>query len=669
MKFRSIKLKLLFYFVPSTVLILVAAGFVLGIISNDKTTHLSLELSQEIANASRLSVEEWLNGNIEKLKGLSMTTDLRQGNKTTYLPLFKEVIADSDGLYESMFYSDLKGNAITQDDHLLDLTQRDYVKKIANGDSFALSNAVISQETGNPICVIVVPVEEKGKIKAILGLSITLNSLNDKLNQIKVGKSGFVFVTDGTGLAVAHPTEDMLMKFSVLKGKQEGYIGLDELGNRMIKGESGTGKFARPDGTSFTMIYNLIKYTPNWSMGVVIPDAQLKEVSLSLIWIIVICFTIVIGIVIIVSFITGTAISRPVIAIAKVVKKIADFDLLFNENSEAIKYLKDKDEIGRMVNDVAVMEGNLRELVKIVNTKTSEVNKASENLSAVSEEQLATAEELSAQAQDVDSNAQNTSASIQEVSSGVEEVAASAQDVSRNSQELANEIGETDEAVKTGQEVLSTQDKMMKTVGEQNAKTSKLAKMVAEKANNVQEIVSSISSISEQTNLLALNAAIEAARAGEAGKGFAVVADEIRKLAEESKAATANIAKILNEIDEGAGEANEAVEKTVELYTELNTASTKLVEEFKKIKTSIDSVNTRVESLMGVAEEQSASAEEMASAMDNSARSTAEISEKVNEMVKAVEQQTESAQQVNSAAEQLNSLSEILNEQIRKFKI
>ena len=71
---------------------------------------------------------------------------------------------------------------------------------------------------------------------------------------------------------------------------------------------------------------------------------------------------------------------------------------------------------------------------------------------------------------------------------------------------------------------------------------------LSEQSQKIGEIITTVSDLADQSNLLALNAAIEASRAGEQGKGFAVVATEIRNLAEQSKAATAQVRTILGDI-------------------------------------------------------------------------------------------------------------------------
>jgi len=321
------------------------------------------------------------------------------------------------------------------------------------------------------------------------------------------------------------------------------------------------------------------------------------------------------------------------------------------------------------IRDSKITGNKIRTAMTSINKASDSINAASIDLAAMAEEGSSISEELTSQAESIDCNVQNTSASIEEVTSGVEEVAARAQYVSKSSQELAEKAEEAEQAVNIGTTELGKQEQKMILVSEQNDTTAEIVKSVAEKANNVQEIVFTISSIAEQTNLLALNAAIEAARAGEAGKGFAVVADEIRKLAEESKHSSTNIASILNEIDNGAGKASGAVSKTITLYDDLNAGAANIAGEFEKITKSIKSINNEVESLTGSAEEQSAAAEEMASAMDTSSKSMVDISEQMTDITTGAKQTEESATKMNITAEELSTLSQNLEELVGKFKI
>ncbi|MDR3568910.1 MAG: methyl-accepting chemotaxis protein [Syntrophobacteraceae bacterium] len=237
-----------------------------------------------------------------------------------------------------------------------------------------------------------------------------------------------------------------------------------------------------------------------------------------------------------------------------------------------------KDETGQLLSAMDNMVGKLREIV-------TEVRTASDNVAAGSEELSATAEQMS---------------------QGATEQAASAEEVSSSMEQMGSNIRQNaDNAMQTEKiAVKSAQD--AKEGGKAVSHTVTAMKEIAGKISIIEEIA-------RQTNLLALNAAIEAARAGEHGKGFAVVASEVRKLAERSQTAAAEISKLsVSSVDvaEKAGTMLQNIvpdiQKTSDLVQEISSAC-------NEQNSGADQINRALQQLDQVIQQNASASEEMAS--------------------------------------------------------
>ncbi|AVA22819.1 methyl-accepting chemotaxis protein [Rhizobium sp. NXC24] len=257
-----------------------------------------------------------------------------------------------------------------------------------------------------------------------------------------------------------------------------------------------------------------------------------------------------------------------------------------------------------------VAEGDLTKTAEITNH--DEIGALLGNVNVMIERLRGVVADALGAADNVSSGSQQLSASSEQVSQGATEQAASAEEASASMEQMAANIKQNADNAAQTEKIARQSARDAEASGDAVTRAVSAMRTIAEKIGIVQEIA-------RQTDLLALNAAVEAARAGEHGKGFAVVASEVRKLAERSQSAAAEISSMSSDTVKAAAEAGEMlgrlvpdIRKTAELVSEISAACREQDIGAAQINEAIQQLDKVTQQNAGASEEMSATSEELA---------------------------------------------------------
>jgi methyl-accepting chemotaxis protein len=307
-----------------------------------------------------------------------------------------------------------------------------------------------------------------------------------------------------------------------------------------------------------------------------------------------------------ISLILTKSITTPIFHSTHIMNRLADGDLAADTGHDR------KDEFGHEKMALRLMAKKWTDVITSVKEAADTVAMAGHELSAGAEQVSRSSEAQAERAALVATSSEEMSQTVMEVARSANGISQSATDTARTARDGEAIVGR---AVAEVREIAATVNG-----------SAKLVQSLGERSQQIGEIVGVINEIADQTNLLALNAAIEAARAGEQGRGFAVVADEVRKLAERTAGATAEISTMIkaiqDEVAKAVGAMNEArgkVDSGVELSAEAGQALHNIVK-------SVDDLQLMVQQIASAADEMSATSDQISKDIESIAQLSKESS-------------------------------------------
>lgn len=569
-----------------------------------------------------------------------------------------EILAAFAGFSDKRFFN---GSQLPVPDDY-DPTTRDWYKDSMNSDRPYVSIPYTDAASGDTVITVSTQIKKDGKAIGVLGLDITMKTVNELVNGIKLYDTGFAYIIDSEGYIVSYKDYEPSEEFGKIEDGSKA-----DLVDTILEGDDET-FYSVEDGIKrVNSKYGIIG--TDWTLVVSVPESEVMSgvhsLSLFMISVGAFFFVLILGLLLWII----KSITSPIAALGKDMEKLADYDFSEEVKSGISKNAGRKDEIGSISRGTEKVVERLRDIVLNIREVSGNILNVSDEIADNAKSTAKASDELTKAVDGISIGAMHQAEDMQRGTKAMQSIGEALRANEESMVELNNSSDGVYEAKEKGMSAIKDLINTTAKVEESAMKVSEVIVRTDEGAKKIDEASTMIKSIAGQTNLLALNAAIEAARAGEAGKGFAVVADEIRKLAEQTDKFTEEIVVVVRNLSERTREAVDIMEEVKTVIGDQVNCVDETEKQFVFISDEIDVTKTIIGKLNDSEKELESARGELSEIVEGLAAVSEENAAATEECLASVEEQAASTSIIESSAERLPEMAKGLEEAVQKFKL
>ncbi len=505
---------------------------------------------------------------------------------------------------------------------------------------------IVNRLNGEVIIISGAPVYNNKQIVGTVYIVDFVESVNDKIGEIRFGETGSAYIINEEGKIIFHKDKQTIAnevnaielqntdkKFASLAKATEKILADKEVGHLTYK----------HNGKKMFATYGSVEGHETWRLIMTAPSIEFTSEIFASLFIssAIAILLLIIILILIIRFIKN--IILPINIVTKRLVKLAEGDLktkveIVHTNDELATLSESLDntihslnlyisDITRVLSELSVgnlnistdvtFDGDFVALERSIQTIIISLNK--------------TIKEINQTADLVADNSNYVSQGAKDLAESTTDQASVLEELTASTTEIADKVKITADNSTKAKERSVTAEKNVEICNKQMQSMIDAMDEIKAGSAEISNIIKNIEDIAAQTNLLSLNAAIEAARAGEAGKGFSVVAQEVGNLASESANAAQNTAKLIlksiETVENGTNIVNttaqsliQVVENTkeiTEIISEIASAAGEQADSIEQINLGFEQIAIGLQTNSSTSEQSAATSMELASQAQN----------------------------------------------------